>query len=70
MAGEAFAEGFDLVFLPVDLGVAGVGRVSGLAYGVEPVLEFFAERGVGPGAVERGAVDAGFSELKMTINIC
>jgi hypothetical protein len=70
LAGEAFAEGFDLVFLPGDLGVAGIGCVPGLADDVEAVLEFFAEPGVRAGAVEGGAVDAGFSEPKMIINIC
>src|SRR6266487_1861598 len=61
MAGGALAECLDFFFLPGDLGVAGVGCVPGLADSVEAVFEFFAEPGVGAGAEERGAVDAGFA---------
>ena len=47
----------DLVLEAGDLGVAAVGDVAGLLAGLEPGLEFLAEVGVGPGAVEGGPVD-------------
>src|SRR6266536_2688518 len=40
--GEPFLQMADLLFEPVDLGIAGVGDLSGLAEGLEPLLEFFA----------------------------
>ena len=61
LAGQAFLQRGDLGFQPVDLGFPQVGGAAGLADGGEPGLEFLAQAGVGTGAVEGGAVDAGFA---------
>jgi hypothetical protein len=58
--GQSLPERGVLVFEAGDLGVAAVGDVACLLAGLEPGLEFFAEVGVGAGAVEGGPVDGGF----------
>ena len=64
--GEALAERVDVGLQVDDLGVAGV--VASLAAGGKPLLELLTQAGIGLGAVERGPVDTGFSELKTVID--
>ncbi len=57
VVGEPLPERGILVLEAGDLGVAAVGDIACLLAGLEPGLELLAEVGVGPGAVEGGAVD-------------
>ena len=57
---QAAFEPVDVGFQPRDLGDAWVWRVAGLLQSLEAVLELGSQVGVGPVAVEGGAVDACF----------
>jgi hypothetical protein len=56
--GETQFELVDLGFEPVDVGGSRLGNVSCVADGLQALLELFAQVGVGPVAIEGGAVDA------------